>query len=60
MKIVEALAPNIINHLKVYEKEIQEMILDDLLTEEVVKLNMIERRKKQQQSIMDAQRLKFK
>ena len=46
MKIIEKLAPNIINHLTVYQNEIYEGILDDILTEEVIRLNMIERRKK--------------
>ena len=46
--------------MNVYQKEIYELILDDILTEEVVRLNLIERRKKEQEKIINNSRNFYK
>ena len=46
--------------MNVYQKEIYELILDDILLEEVVRLNLIERRKKEQEKIINNSRNFYK
>ena len=49
--ICNALAPKIVNTIFVYQKQISDMILEDILTEEVVSQSLIERKKAKQAKI---------